>query len=132
MLRFGSAAVAANAWHPQSRKARDVWPSKPIPLRLSTGGLTDCSPVPMAVAEDRPTGLGRGDRPTPAAAEQVKRDPDGYAVWSSTGCELGAARNSPTADKDFVLISWMDAAPAAIVRTSAKNLKEFIGTRNNR
>ncbi len=139
LLRFGSAAAAATIAAPAIGQA--AWPNKPIRIICGypAGGLTDTfaraygeyisQKVGQPVLVENKAGASGA-----IAAEQVKgAAPDGYTLmWTiSTTMIMNKVlfKKLPyDPDKDFVLISWMDAGHLPLIVNSklpVKNLAEF-------
>lgn len=140
VLRYGSAAAVAAAL-PAPAISQGVWPNKPIRIVCGypAGGLTDtfarvygeyiAQKTGQPVSVENKTGASGA-----IAAEQVKgAAPDGYTLmWTiSTTMIMNKVlfKKLPyDPDKDFVLISWMDAGHLPLIVNSklpVKNLAEF-------
>ncbi len=140
VLRYGSAAVAASAL--SAPAVAQAWPSKPIRIICGypPGGLTDvfaraygeyiAQKTGQSVFVENKTGASGA-----IAAEMVKSAaPDGYTLmWTiSTTMIMNKVlfKKLPyDPDKDFVLISWMNAGHLPMVinkNVPATNLKEFV------
>jgi tripartite-type tricarboxylate transporter receptor subunit TctC len=145
LLRHGGAAAAAlslpgSAW-PGSARAEDAWPSKPIRIVCGypAGGLTDTFARAYGDYISQKTGQpvfveNKAGASGAIAAEQVKSAaPDGYTLmWTiSTTMVMNKVlfKKLPyDPDKDFVLISWMNAGhlPTIVNKdVPAKNVAEF-------
>jgi tripartite-type tricarboxylate transporter receptor subunit TctC len=140
MLRYGSLAAAAAAF-PSPAVAQEPWPSKPIRIICGypAGGLTDIFARAYGDYISQKTGQpvfveNKAGASGAIAAEQVKSaPPDGYTLmWTiSTTMVMNKVlfKKLPyDPDKDFVLISWMNAGhlPTIIGKNvPAKNLAEF-------
>ena len=141
VLRFGSVAAAASALSAPA-VAQAPWPSKPIRIICGypPGGLTDvfaraygeyiAQRTGQSVFVENKTGASGA-----IAAEQVKSAPaDGYTLmWTiSTTMIMNKVlfKKLPyDPDKDFVLISWMNAGHLPMVinkNVPATNLQEFV------
>jgi tripartite-type tricarboxylate transporter receptor subunit TctC len=139
LLRFGSAAAAVSAL-PNPAFAQ-AWPSKPIRIICGypAGGLTDVFARAYGEAIAQKTGQpvtveNKTGASGAIAAEQVKNAPaDGHTLmWTiSTTMIMNKVlfKKLPyDPDKDFALISWMDAGHLPFVASTkvpATNLKEF-------
>jgi tripartite-type tricarboxylate transporter receptor subunit TctC len=144
VLRFGSAAVAAGtlATPAIAQGSKDVWPSKPIRIICGypAGGLTDTFARAYGDFISQKTGQpvsveNKAGASGAIAAEQVKSAaPDGYTLmWTiSTTMIMNKVlfKKLPyDPDKDFVLISWMNAGhlPTIVNKAvPAKNIAEFV------
>jgi tripartite-type tricarboxylate transporter receptor subunit TctC len=140
LLRYGSAAAAAAAL-PSPALAEEPWPSKPIRIICGypAGGLTDIFARAYGEYIAQKTGQpvfveNKAGASGAIAAEQVKSAaPDGYTLmWTiSTTMIMNKVlfKKLPyDPDKDFVLISWMNAGhlPTIVSKNvPAKNLAEF-------
>ena len=140
-LRHGAAAAAAAAL-PSPALAEEAWPGKPIRIICGypAGGLTDIFARAYGEHIAQRTGQpvfveNKAGASGAIAAEQVKSaPPDGYTLmWTiSTTMIMNKVlfKKLPyDPDKDFVLISWMDAGhlPTIVNKdVPAKNLKEFV------
>jgi tripartite-type tricarboxylate transporter receptor subunit TctC len=140
VLRYGSATAAA-AVLPASAIAQEPWPSKPIRIICGypAGGLTDIFARAYGEHIAQKTGQpvfveNKAGASGAIAAEQVKgAAPDGYTLmWTiSTTMIMNKVlfKKLPyDPDKDFVLISWMNAGhlPTIVSKNvPAKNLAEF-------
>ena len=148
LLRLGSIAAAAAAL-PVPAFAQAPWPSKPIRIIVGypPGGLTDTFARAYGDFISQKTGQpvsveNKAGASGAIAAEQVKNaPPDGYTLmWTiSTTMIMNKVlfKKLPyDPDKDFVLISWMDAGHLPLIvnkNVPAKNLKEFVEyARNNK
>src|SRR5216110_2812543 len=139
MLRYGTAAAAAAMSAPAIAQA---WPSKPIRIICGypAGGLTDTFARAYGEAISQKTGQpvsveNKTGASGAIAAEQVKSaPPDGYTLmWTiSTTMIMNKVlfKKLPyDPDKDFVLISWMNAGhlPSIVAKNvPATSLKEFV------
>jgi tripartite-type tricarboxylate transporter receptor subunit TctC len=139
VLRYGSAAAAASAL-PNPAFAQ-AWPSKPIRIICGypAGGLTDVFARAYGEFISQKTGQpvtveNKAGASGAIAAEQVKNaPPDGHTLmWTiSTTMIMNKVlfKKLPyDPDKDFALISWMDAGHLPFVvskNVPANNLKEF-------
>ena len=139
VLRYGSAAAAAAL--PSPALAEEPWPSKPIRIICGypAGGLTDIFARAYGEHIAQKTGQpvfveNKAGASGAIAAEQVKSAaPDGYTLmWTiSTTMVMNKAlfKKLPyDPDKDFVLISWMNAGhlPTIVNKdVPANNLAEF-------
>lgn len=147
VLRYGTAATAA-ALLPAPAIAQ-AWPSKPIRIICGypAGGLTDTFARAYGEFISQKTGQpvtveNKAGASGAIAAEQVKSAaPDGYTLmWTiSTTMIMNKVlfKKLPyDPDKDFVLISWMDAGHLPFIvnkNVPAKNLAEFAAyARNNK
>jgi tripartite-type tricarboxylate transporter receptor subunit TctC len=140
VLRYGSAAAAATAL-PSAALAEESWPSKPIRIICGypAGGLTDIFARAYGDYISQKTGQpvyveNKAGASGAIAAEQVKSAaPDGYTLmWTiSTTMVMNKVlfKKLPyDPDKDFVLISWMNAGHLPTIvnkEVPAKNLAEF-------
>ena len=140
VLRYGSATAAAAAL-PAPAIAQEPWPSKPIRIICGypAGGLTDIFARAYGEYIAQKTGQpvfveNKAGASGAIAAEQVKSAaPDGYTLmWTiSTTMIMNKVlfKKLPyDPDKDFVLISWMNAGhlPTIVSKNvPAKNLAEF-------
>ena len=140
VLRYGSAAAAATALS-SAALAEESWPSKPIRIICGypAGGLTDIFARAYGDYISQKTGQpvyveNKAGASGAIAAEQVKSAaPDGYTLmWTiSTTMVMNKVlfKKLPyDPDKDFVLISWMNAGhlPTIVSKeVAAKNLAEF-------
>src|SRR4029450_8394094 len=140
LLRYGSAAAAAAALPAPS--LAQAWPSKPIKIICGypAGGLTDTFARAYGEAISQKTGQpvhveNKAGASGAIAAEQVKSaPPDGHTLmWTiSTTMIMNKVlfKKLPyDPDKDFVLISWMNAGhlPTIVAKNvPAANLKEFV------
>ena len=148
VLRFGSVAAAAAAL-PATAIAQAPWPSKPIRIIVGypAGGLTDTFARAYGDFISQKTGQpvsveNKAGASGAIAAEMVKNAaPDGYTLmWTiSTTMIMNKVlfKKLPyDPDKDFALISWMDAGHLPLIvnkNVPAKNLKEFVEyARNNK
>ena len=148
VLRYGSAAAVAAAL-PAPAIAQAAWPNKPIRIICGypAGGLTDTFARAYGEYISQKTGQpvsveNKAGASGAIAAEQVKAaPPDGYTLmWTiSTTMIMNKVlfKKLPyDPDKDFVLISWMDAGHLPLIVNKdvpAKNLKEFADyARNNK
>jgi tripartite-type tricarboxylate transporter receptor subunit TctC len=145
VLRLGSGAAAAATLGASALAApaiaQGTWPSKPIKIvcGFPAGGLTDTfaraygdyisQRTGQSVLVENKTGASGA-----IAAEQVKSaPPDGYTLmWTiSTTMIMNKVlfKKLPyDPDKDFVLISWMDAGHLPMIvnaKLPVKNLAEF-------
>ncbi|HYC63091.1 MAG TPA: tripartite tricarboxylate transporter substrate-binding protein, partial [Reyranellaceae bacterium] len=139
VLRYGSAAAVASAL-PTPAFAQ-AWPSKPIRIICGypAGGLTDVFARAYGEYISQKTGQpvtveNKAGASGAIAAEQVKNAPaDGHTLmWTiSTTMIMNKVlfKKLPyDPDKDFALISWMDAGHLPLVinkNVPANNLKEF-------
>lgn len=139
MLRYGSAAAAA-ATLPAPAIAQ-AWPSKTIRIIVGypAGGLTDTFARAYGEAISQKTGQpvvveNKAGASGAIAAEQVKNaPPDGHTLmWTiSTTMIMNKVlfKKLPyDPDKDFALISWMDAGHLPLIVNSklpVKNLTEL-------
>jgi len=140
MLRLGMASAVASSL--AAPAIADAWPSKPIRIVCGypVGGLTDifaraygegiAQTTGQPVVVENKTGASGA-----IAAEQVKAaSADGYTLmWTiSTTLIMNKVlfKKLPyDPDKDFVLISWMNAGhlPTVVAKNvPAANLKEFV------
>jgi tripartite-type tricarboxylate transporter receptor subunit TctC len=140
VLRYGKLA-AATAVVPAAALAEESWPSKPIRIvcGFPAGGLTDIFARAYGECISQKTGQpvyveNKAGASGAIAAEQVKSaTPDGYTLmWTiSTTMIMNKVlfKKLPyDPDKDFVLISWMNAGhlPTIINKdVPAKSLAEF-------
>jgi tripartite-type tricarboxylate transporter receptor subunit TctC len=140
VLRLGS-AVAAAAALPAPAIGQGVWPNKPIRIICGypAGGLTDTFARAygdyIAQKTGQPVSVeNKAGASGAIAAEQVKNAaPDGYTLmWTiSTTMIMNKVlfKKLPyDPDKDFALISWMDAGHLPLIVNKdvpARNLKEF-------
>jgi tripartite-type tricarboxylate transporter receptor subunit TctC len=140
MLRYG--ATAAASLLPAPAIAEATWPSKPIRIVCGypAGGLTDIFARAYGEHIAQKTGQpvtveNKAGASGAIAAEQVKgAAPDGYTLmWTiSTTMIMNKVlfKKLPyDPDKDFVLISWMNAGhlPTIVAKNiPATNLKEFV------
>jgi len=140
VLRYGGAAAASLLSAPAIGQA--PWPSKPIRIVCGypAGGLTDIFARAYGEYIAQKTGQpvtveNKAGASGAIAAEQVKSAaPDGYTLmWTiSTTMIMNKVlfRKLPyDPDKDFVLISWMNAGhlPTIVAKNvPATNLKEFV------
>src|SRR5262245_46890388 len=147
VLRYGKAA-AATAILPAPAIAEESWPAKPIRIicGFPAGGLTDIFARAYGEYISQKTGQpvfveNKAGASGAIAAEQVKSDTaDGYTLmWTiSTTMVMNKVlfkRLPYDPDKDFVLISWMNAGhlPTIIHKdVPAKNLAEFADYARNR
>jgi len=139
VLRHGGAAAVSLLAAPALAQA---WPSKPIRIVCGypAGGLTDIFARAYGEFISQKTGQpvtveNKAGASGAIAAEQVKgAAPDGYTLmWTiSTTMVMNKVlfKKLPyDPDKDFVLISWMNAGHLPTVVTKnvpASNLKEFV------
>jgi tripartite-type tricarboxylate transporter receptor subunit TctC len=139
VLRYGGAAAASLLSAPAIAQA---WPSKPIRIVCGypAGGLTDIFARAYGEYIAQKTGQpvtveNKAGASGAIAAEQVKgAAPDGYTLmWTiSTTMIMNKVlfKKLPyDPDKDFVLISWMNAGhlPTIVAKNvPATNLKEFV------
>src|SRR5215831_5378322 len=146
LLRYGSAAAVAAAL--PAPAIAQAWPSKPIRIICGypAGGLTDTFARAYGEYISQRTGQpvtveNKAGASGAIAAEQVKNaPPDGYTLmWTiSTTMIMNKVlfKKLPyDPDKDFVLISWMNAGhlPTIIGKdVPAKNLAEFAEFARNR
>lgn len=146
LLRLGSAAAALAL--PSPAFAQDSWPSKPIRIicGFPAGGLTDIFARAYGEAIAQKTGQpvyveNKAGASGAIAAEQVKSAaPDGYTLmWTiSTTMVMNKVlfKKLPyDPDKDFVLISWMNAGHLPTILNKdvpAKNLAEFVAWARSR
>ena len=140
VLRYGKAAAAA-AVLPSTAIAEESWPSKPIRIvcGFPAGGLTDIFARAYGEYISQKTGQpvyveNKAGASGAIAAEQVKSAPaDGYTLmWTiSTTMVMNKVlfKKLPyDPDKDFVLISWMNAGhlPTIVNKdVPAKTVGEF-------
>ena len=140
LLRYGSMGAAAAAL-PSPALAEEAWPSKPIRIICGypAGGLTDIFARAYGEYIAQKTGQpvfveNKAGASGAIAAEQVNSAaPDGYTLmWTiSTTMIMNKVlfKKMPyDPDKDFVLISWMNAGhlPTIIGKdVPARNLAEF-------
>jgi tripartite-type tricarboxylate transporter receptor subunit TctC len=140
VLRYGGAAAASLLAAPAIGQA--PWPSKPIRIVCGypAGGLTDIFARAYGEYISQKTGQpvtveNKAGASGAIAAEQVKNAaPDGYTLmWTiSTTMIMNKAlfKKLPyDPDKDFVLISWMNAGhlPTIVAKNvPATNLREFV------
>jgi len=140
VLRYGSAAAVSLLTAPAIAEA--TWPSKPIRIVCGypAGGLTDIFARAYGEYIAQKTGQpvtveNKAGASGAIAAEQVKgAAPDGYTLmWTiSTTMIMNKVlfKKLPyDPDKDFVLISWMNAGhlPTIVAKNvPATNLKEFV------
>ncbi len=147
VLRYGAAAATAVAL--PAPAIAQVWPSKPIRIICGypAGGLTDIFARAYGDFISQKTGQpvtveNKAGASGAIAAEQVKSaEPDGYTLmWTiSTTMIMNKVlfKKLPyDPDKDFALISWMDAGhlPTIVSKNvPARNLAEFAAhARNNK
>ena len=139
VLRHGGAAAVSLLAAPALAQA---WPSKPIRIVCGypAGGLTDIFARAYGEFISQKTGQpvtveNKAGASGAIAAEQVKgAAPDGYTLmWTiSTTMVMNKVlfKKLPyDPDKDFVLISWMNAGhlPTVVAKNvPASNLKEFV------
>ena len=127
VLRYGSAAAAAAAL-PAPAIGQGAWPNKPIRIIVGypAGGLTDTFARAYGEFISQKTGQpvtveNKAGASGAIAAEQVKNAPaDGYTLmWTiSTTMIMNKVlfKKLPyDPDKDFALISWMDAGHLPLV-----------------
>ena len=127
VLRFGSVAAAAAALSAPAI-AQAPWPSKPIRIIVGypAGGLTDTFARAYGDFISQKTGQpvsveNKAGASGAIAAEQVKNaPPDGYTLmWTiSTTMIMNKVlfKKLPyDPDKDFALISWMDAGHLPLI-----------------
>jgi tripartite-type tricarboxylate transporter receptor subunit TctC len=147
VLRYGKAA-AVTAILAAPAIAEESWPAKPIRIvcGFPAGGLTDIFARAYGEYISQKTGQpvyveNKAGASGAIAAEQVKSaPPDGYTLmWTiSTTMVMNKVlfKKLPyDPDKDFVLISWMNAGhlPTIIHKdVPAKNLAEFADYARNR
>ena len=140
VLRYGSAAAAAAAL-PVPAIGQAAWPNKPIRIICGypAGGLTDTFARAYGEFISQKTGQpvtveNKAGASGAIAAEQVKSAaPDGYTLmWTiSTTMIMNKVlfKKLPyDPDKDFALISWMDAGHLPLIVNSKlpiKNLAEL-------
>jgi tripartite-type tricarboxylate transporter receptor subunit TctC len=140
VLRYGKATAAAVVL-PSPAIAEESWPSKPIRIvcGFPAGGLTDIFARAYAEYISQKTGQpvyveNKAGASGAIAAEQVKNaPPDGYTLmWTiSTTMVMNKVlfKKLPyDPDKDFVLISWMNAGhlPTIVNKdVPAKTVAEF-------
>lgn len=130
VLRYGSAAAAAAAL-PAPALGQAAWPSKPIRIIVGypAGGLTDTFARAYGEYISQKTGQpvtveNKAGASGAIAAEQVKNAPaDGYTLmWTiSTTMIMNKVlfKKLPyDPDKDFALISWMDAGHLPLIVSS--------------
>jgi tripartite-type tricarboxylate transporter receptor subunit TctC len=139
VLRYGSASALAAAL--PAPAIADTWPSKPIRIICGypAGGLTDTFARAYGEYISQKTGQpvtveNKAGAAGAIAAEMVKNaTPDGHTLmWTiSTTMIMNKVlfKKLPyDPDKDFALISWMDAGHLPFVvnkNVPAKNLEEF-------
>src|SRR5215510_8963600 len=147
VLRYGKAAAAV-AVLPSTAIAEESWPSKPIRIvcGFPAGGLTDIFARAYGEYISQKTGQpvyveNKAGASGAIAAEQVKSAPaDGYTLmWTiSTTMVMNKVlfKKLPyDPDKDFVLISWMNAGhlPTIVNKdVPAKTVAEFADYARNR
>ncbi len=140
VLRYGSAAAAAAAL-PAPAIGQGAWPNKPIRIICGypAGGLTDTFARAYGEFISQKTGQpvtveNKAGASGAIAAEQVKSAaPDGYTLmWTiSTTMIMNKVlfKKLPyDPDKDFALISWMDAGHLPLIvntKYPIKNLAEL-------
>ena len=140
VLRYGSAAAAAAAL-PVPAIGQAAWPNKPIRIICGypAGGLTDTFARAYGEFISQKTGQpvtveNKAGASGAIAAEQVKNAPaDGYTLmWTiSTTMIMNKVlfKKLPyDPDKDFALISWMDAGHLPLIvntKYPIKNLAEL-------
>lgn len=140
VLRYGSAAAAAAAL-PAPALGQGAWPNRPIRIIVGfpAGGLTDTFARAYGEYISQKTGQpvtveNKAGASGAIAAEQVKNaPPDGYTLmWTiSTTMIMNKVlfKKLPyDPDKDFALISWMDAGHLPLIvntKYPIKNLAEL-------
>jgi tripartite-type tricarboxylate transporter receptor subunit TctC len=140
VLRYGSAAAAVAAL-PAPALGQGAWPNRPIRIIVGfpAGGLTDTFARAYGEYISQKTGQpvtveNKAGASGAIAAEQVKNaPPDGYTLmWTiSTTMIMNKVlfKKLPyDPDKDFALISWMDAGHLPLIvntKYPIKNLAEL-------